>query len=133
MHQSPFGLSLSKASCSGRLVGTLLLPMLAACSTVVAQQPAVDVPAAVSAPSFPPEQIALGRKIYGSYCTRCHGLNMVASSAAYFDLRTFPADARERFDASIRNGLRAMPAWKDALKPEEIDGLWAYVIDNKPK
>lgn len=109
--------------------------MLSACSTVVAQQTSTDAPAAATAtePSFPAEQIALGRKVYGSYCTRCHGINMVASSAAYFDLRTFPADARERFNTSIRNGLRAMPAWKDALKPEEIDGLWAYVMTNKPK
>lgn len=113
----------------------MLLAMLSACSTVVAQQTSTDAPAAATAtePSFPAEQIALGRKVYGSYCTRCHGINMVASSAAYFDLRTFPADARERFNTSIRNGLRAMPAWKDALKPEEIDGLWAYVMTNKPK
>jgi mono/diheme cytochrome c family protein len=83
--------------------------------------------------AFTPEQTALGRKVYGVYCTRCHGINMVASSAAFFDLRTFPEDAKERFTASINNGLRAMPAWKDTLKPEEIEGLWAYVMSNKLK
>jgi cytochrome c55X len=111
---------------------------LTVCAAAGAQQPTSPAsPAAATAsapaPAFTPEQTALGRKIYGAYCTRCHGINMAASSAAYFDLRTFPEDAKDRFTASVNNGLRAMPAWKDTLKPEEIEGLWAYVISNKPK
>jgi mono/diheme cytochrome c family protein len=110
-------------------------------SCALAQQPAqpaassegASTPKPSTAAAFTPEQTALGRKIYGAYCTRCHGINMAASSAAFFDLRTFPEDAKERFTASINNGLRAMPAWKDTLKPEEVEALWAYVVSNKPK
>lgn len=85
------------------------------------------------AQAFLPEQMAQGRKVYGVYCTRCHGINMVGAGAAFFDLRTFPADSKERFLTSVNNGLRAMPAWKEALQREEIEALWAYVIGNKPK
>jgi mono/diheme cytochrome c family protein len=127
---------------TARLVA-LLVATLAACSAVVAQSPSGGSPAASTAPggtvvvantsTFSPEQMALGRKIYGVYCTRCHGINMIASSSAFFDLRTFPPDSKERFLASLNNGIRAMPAWKDTLKPEEMESLWAYVIGNKPK
>lgn len=72
------------------------------------------------------EQAAQGRRIYTSNCARCHGLNMVTTGAAY-DLRTFPADQKDRFVRSIVHGVRAMPAWGDKFKPEELDALWAYV------
>jgi cytochrome c55X len=134
---------------TARLVA-LLVATLAACSAVVAQSPSGGSLAASTAPSgastapsaavgaanasaFSPEQMAQGRKIYGVYCTRCHGINMIASSSAFFDLRTFPPDSKERFLASLNNGIRAMPAWKETLKPEEMESLWAYVIGNKPK
>ncbi len=133
----------AQAACWLGLCGALGLQFYALAqqpAPQLAQPPAVSAsaatPSAASAgtsAAFTPEQIAQGRKVYGVYCTRCHGINMVASSPAFFDLRTFPEDAKERFIASVANGIRAMPAWKDALKPEEMDNLWAYVISNKPK
>lgn len=72
------------------------------------------------------EQAAQGRRIYTNNCARCHGLNMVTTGAAY-DLRTFPADQKDRFVRSIVHGVRAMPAWGDRFKPEELDALWTYV------
>jgi cytochrome c55X len=67
-----------------------------------------------------------GRKTYTSYCARCHGLNLVTTGAA-FDLRTFPANDKERFTRSVNKGLRAMPAWETIAKPGEIDAIWAYI------
>jgi cytochrome c55X len=69
----------------------------------------------------------VGRKLYTSYCTRCHGINLVSTSGAYFDLRTFPRDDKERFLKSMNEGKRAMPAWKGIVKPEEMEALWAYI------
>ena len=68
-----------------------------------------------------------GRQRYTSYCTRCHGINLVSTSGAYFDLRTFPRDDKERFLKSMNEGKRAMPAWKGIVKPEEMEALWAYI------
>jgi cytochrome c55X len=67
-----------------------------------------------------------GRKSYTSYCARCHGLNLVTTGAG-FDLRTFPAQDKERFVRSVSKGLRAMPAWETIVKPGEIDAIWAYI------
>lgn len=68
-----------------------------------------------------------GRQLYGSFCARCHGLNMVNNGGATFDLRTFPKDQHERFERSVTKGLRAMPAWGSTLKPEDVQALWLYV------
>jgi cytochrome c55X len=76
--------------------------------------------------------IAQGKNLYRSYCTRCHGLNMVSVGSAFFDLRTFPHDDKPRFVNSVSNGKRAMPAWGGTLSPAEIDLLWAYVSSYTP-
>jgi mono/diheme cytochrome c family protein len=68
-----------------------------------------------------------GRKVYTSYCARCHGINLVSTSGAYFDLRTFPKDEKERFFRSVKEGKRAMPAWEGIVKPNEMELLWIYI------
>jgi cytochrome c55X len=72
------------------------------------------------------ELAAQGRKLYVSYCARCHGVEMVTTGAAY-DLRRFPADQKERFERSVLQGVRAMPAWSGTLAPAEVNALWAYL------
>ncbi|MDB5858663.1 MAG: cytochrome oxidase Cbb3 [Ramlibacter sp.] len=69
-----------------------------------------------------------GRQLYGSFCARCHGLNMVTPGSAFFDLRTITADQQERFERSVNQGLRAMPAWGGILKPGDVQSLWLYVM-----
>lgn len=69
-----------------------------------------------------------GRRLYGSYCARCHGLNMVTPGAAFFDLRTLTPAEQERFERSVTQGLRAMPAWGAILKPGDVQALWLYVM-----
>jgi cytochrome c55X len=68
-----------------------------------------------------------GRKIYTSYCARCHGINLVVGSSAYFDLRTFPADEKDRFLTSVTNGKRQMPAWGGIVRPDQMEAIWAYL------
>jgi mono/diheme cytochrome c family protein len=74
-----------------------------------------------------PENIAAGKRLYTSYCARCHGLNMMTTSTAVFDLRTFPKEQKARFVESVTKGKGAMPAWGGSLKEAELDLLWAYV------
>lgn len=75
----------------------------------------------------PMSETELGKKVYTSYCARCHGINLVSNSGAYFDLRTFPADDKARYLLSMNEGKRAMPAWKGIVKPHEMEAIWAYI------
>ena len=99
-----------------RLVAALLLGVsLALVALTAAGQPAQAQPA------------DKGRQLYNSFCARCHGLNMVTPGSSFFDLRTLGSDEQDRFERSVNQGLRAMPAWGSILKPDDVQALWAYV------
>jgi cytochrome c55X len=86
----------------------------------------IAVSMAIGAEQPVPDATEAGRKLYVNSCQRCHGINLVTGGIG-FDLRTFPAQEKERFVRSVTNGLRAMPAWGGSLKPEQIDLLWVYI------
>ena len=52
---------------------------------------------------------------------------MVNPGTSSFDLRKFPPDEKTRFVNAVVHGKKAMPAWGDILKPDEIEAIWAYV------
>jgi mono/diheme cytochrome c family protein len=83
-------------------------------------------PGAAEPPPTPAE-FAKGETLFGSICAHCHGPRMVNPGTVSFDLRKFPPDDRARFFNSVSNGKNNMPPWKDILKPEEIEAIWAYV------
>ena len=103
---------MSRLTWAAVLLGALALPAGAQVA------PATDAPAPTA------EE---GRRIYVGSCTRCHGINLVTTGSAYFDLRSFPANDKERFMRSVAKGLRAMPAWEGTLKPGQIESLWLYI------
>lgn len=72
-----------------------------------------------------------GKRLYNSYCARCHGINMVNPGAGSFDLRTLTPTEQDRFERSVNQGVRAMPAWGTILKPSDVQSLWAYVMTSK--
>ena len=75
------------------------------------------------------KQIAAGERIYSSYCSTCHGDNLV-SSGQTFDLRRLRADERPRFEGSVINGKGQMPPWKGTFNNEEIEQLWHFIRAN---
>jgi len=81
-----------------------------------------------AAPATVADEVHDGKRLYTSYCTRCHGVNLVSSGGAFFDLRTFPRDDKERFMRSVKEGKRAMPAWGGIIKPPEMEAIWAYIV-----
>jgi len=100
----------------------ILLTAVMGCGVVlVAQGPRAD--------EAPPSkaEFAKGEALFDSICSHCHGPRMVNPGNISFDLRKFPHDDRARFFNSVRNGKNSMPPWKDILKPDEIEALWAYV------
>ena len=99
-----------------RLAAALPLAVLLAAAAPAHAQAPTDVPPAEA-----------GRRIYAVNCARCHGLNMVSTGSGSADLRRFPLEQKDRFVQAVTQGLRAMPAWGNTLKPEEIELLWAYV------
>jgi mono/diheme cytochrome c family protein len=108
-------------------LGAALLAAAALAAPARAQAQAAATAAAGTAPAAAEPSVALGRRAYTSYCTRCHGINLVVSSSAFFDLRTFPRHDKERFKRSVLEGTRAMPAWKDTIKPEELESIWLFI------
>jgi cytochrome c55X len=99
-----------------------LLLLAAAAGSFAQTAPAADAAAPSAAPSA-----EVGRKLYVSSCTRCHGINLAVSSSAFYDLRTFPAGEKDRFVRSVTKGIRAMPAWEGTLSAEQIESLWLYI------
>ena len=92
------------------------------CASAAAQDPA---------PQFSPERIKKGADLFARNCVTCHGTRMHNPQGG-IDLRTFPRDARARFVDSVTYGKRNMPPWDDALKPDDLDALWAYVSTGDP-
>ena len=83
--------------------------------------------AAYADPRFTLQQIEAGHRQFERTCAQCHGRNMVNSGTTVYDLRRFPVDQPERFFTSVTNGKGNMPSFKDALSPEQMQQLWAYV------
>lgn len=103
-----------------------LAGLLLAAGLLPAVQAQVQTPAPAQPQDTPAEAAEKGRKLYISGCQRCHGINLVSNGIG-FDLRTFPAQEKERFVRGVNNGLRAMPAWSGSLKPEQVDLIWLYM------
>lgn len=76
---------------------------------------------------FSQEDIAAGHAQYNKTCVHCHGFNMVNSGTTVYDLRRFPVDDSERFFNSVSRGKGNMPSFQEALTPEQMKLLWAYV------
>jgi cytochrome c6 len=82
---------------------------------------------AIAEPRFSAEDIEQGRLQFHRTCSQCHGYNMVNSGTTAYDLRRFPIDDPDRFFNSVTEGKASMPSFKDALTPEQMKLLWAYV------
>jgi mono/diheme cytochrome c family protein len=87
--------------------------------------------AAGGEPQFRLEQIKKGAALFARHCATCHGTRMRNPQWA-IDLRDFPHSGHARFVDSVTNGKRNMPPWDDVLDPDEIEALWAYVIEGEP-
>jgi mono/diheme cytochrome c family protein len=110
----------------GRWLKTLALATVPLACIAQATVQAEASPAGERA-RFTAEQVEAGRAQFHRTCAQCHGRNMVNSGTTVFDLRKFPLDQPDRFVNSVTNGKGNMPSFREALTPEQIGLLWAYV------
>ena len=74
-----------------------------------------------------PESIALGKKLFVTWCAQCHGTD--ATGGKYgANLTIFP-HGYKAFLATVKNGRvqKQMPPWKDVLDDEALNKIGAYL------
>ena len=75
-------------------------------------------------------KIGAGAETYATYCSTCHGDDLVNTGPTTFDLRKLKATERPRFENSVTNGKKQMPPWKGVLSAQQLDELWSYIRAN---
>jgi mono/diheme cytochrome c family protein len=124
------------------LVATCLALLALACSDAntntanTGTQPSPAASPSAAAPSPTPDQLAAAREYYADNCAICHKENGEGGLVKIEDKRLkVPAltkgHALGHTDAElakqIANGGEGMPAFKEKLKPEEINNLVTYI------
>lgn len=76
---------------------------------------------------------AKGAKIFSANCAQCHlgGKNLVQANKSLkkSDLDKYAMNSPEAIIAQVTKGKNAMPAFKGRLKPEQIENVAAYVLE----
>lgn len=105
-----------------RLGGKAILPAL---------EPADPLPIDPPRDTGTPEQVALGDRLYGEKCLRCHGMAAVSASMVP-DLRRsgIIGDADALREIVLRGALRSrgMPSFAGILSPADAEAVRAYLI-----
>lgn len=80
---------------------------------------------------------AVGAKVFNANCAACHsgGMNVVAApkNLKKEALKQYGMDSPEAIINQVTNGKGVMPAFKSKLKPEEIEAVAAYVLEQSDK
>ncbi|MFM2062952.1 MAG: hypothetical protein RLZZ507_2622 [Cyanobacteriota bacterium] len=80
---------------------------------------------------------ANGAKVFSANCAQCHagGKNLVnaAKSLKKADLEKYGMYSAEAIIAQVTNGKGAMPAFGKRLKPDQIEDVAAYVLEQADK
>lgn len=91
---------------------------------------------AFSSPAFAADP-ASGAKVFNANCAACHagGKNLVqpAKTLKKDALEQYGMNSAEAIIAQVTNGKGAMPAFKAKLKPEQIEDVAAYVLEQAGK
>ncbi|MDJ0797265.1 MAG: c-type cytochrome [Calothrix sp. MO_167.B12] len=87
---------------------------------------------AFSSPAFAADAAA-GKAIFSANCASCHagGKNLVnpAKTLKKADLEKYDMFSAEAIITQVTNGKAAMPAFKTRLKPDQIENVAAYVLE----
>ncbi len=78
-----------------------------------------------------PAEIEKGRVLFATFCSRCHGVDVV-SGGEVTDLRYLDPETHRVFEQIVRGGLRrefGMPSFADVLTSGRVRFIQAYVLD----
>lgn len=102
-----------------------------------ANKPAASPVASAQTPTTPADEFASTRAIYARECARCHNINgeggtpeVLGKKLKVPSLKTGHAldHSEAQLAKQIRDGGDGMPAYKDRLKQDEIDGLVRFIL-----
>jgi quinohemoprotein ethanol dehydrogenase len=71
-----------------------------------------------------------GNILYTRHCFYCHGVDVISGSGVP-DLRYATASTHHQFESIVLGGARqqgGMPSFKDALKPDQVRAIQAYIL-----
>ncbi|MBO9601950.1 MAG: PQQ-dependent dehydrogenase, methanol/ethanol family [Novosphingobium sp.] len=94
-------------------------------------RPAPEPPAQL--PGVTPQTIALGSALFTANCSLCHSNQ---PRAPLPDLRRLDKGVHAAFDQIVLKGLLVsggMPRWDDALTPDQVKAIHAFLIDEQGK
>ncbi len=77
-----------------------------------------------------PATIHEGNVLYMRYCFYCHGVGVISGSSVP-DLRYATPETQDQFESIVLEGAResrGMPSFHDALKPDQVHAIQAYVL-----
>lgn len=79
-----------------------------------------------------PAKVRAGKRLYASTCLTCHGdeKNGIDAPSNLFDTKWYHGGLPSLIERNIANGIleKGMPAWKEALAPEDVAALTAYLL-----
>ncbi|GAB1542028.1 c-type cytochrome [Scytonema sp. NUACC21] len=91
---------------------------------------------AFNSPAFATDAVK-GAKVFSANCASCHagGKNLVQAQKSLKKdaLEKYGMYSQESIIAQVTNGKNAMPAFKGRLKPEQIEDVTAYVLEQADK
>jgi mono/diheme cytochrome c family protein len=83
-----------------------------------------------------PAKVRTGKRLYAGTCLQCHGdeKNGVDAPSNLFDTKWYHGELPSRIERNIAEGIleKGMPAWKEALPPEDVAALTAYLLNRQP-
>ncbi len=78
-----------------------------------------------------------GAKVFSTNCASCHagGQNLVKANKSLKkeDLQKYGMNSVQAIIAQVTNGKNAMPSFRARLKPEQIEDVAAYVLEQADK
>ena len=83
-----------------------------------------------------PAQVRIGKRLYAGTCLACHGdeNNGIDAPSNLFDTKWYHGGLPSLIERNIAEGIleKGMPAWKEALAPEDVAALTAYLLNRQP-
>jgi mono/diheme cytochrome c family protein len=118
-----------------RLIAVALFSCTIGCAASLAEEDTTKSDAELLKASSDSAVVKQGRENYVALCQACHGeekakATLGESPSNLFDSKWYHGERPTAIERNILNGFleKGMPAWKDALPPDDTTALTAYLL-----